>query len=299
MKSILIIGGSGFLGENLIHYVNRGVKFYFTYYSSELSNDNRYKEIAYKLDIRNKEEVHNLFNQIVPDIVIHIAAITNFQLCATQQKLAREVNVEGTLNLVMESERIKARFIYISSDLVFDGERMFYSEKDVPKPICYYGKTKFEGELLVSSISSNYCIARISLIFGLSLNQSKSFSETIIENLKNSKEVKLFIDEYRSPIYVLDLCAVIFEIAKNQNIQGIYNICGGERISRYEFGLKLCEFFGFDKNLIIPTKIDDFPFLDNRPKDCSMNNMKIRNVLKGNFRSIEQGIANFSKLFSN
>jgi len=293
MIKLLIIGGSGFLGGNLSLIAPSSWRTYVTYYSSTVYNDK--SDFALKLNIANKKEVENLISKISPDIIIHAAALTNMDYCADNQKTAWEINALGTKNIAIAAEKIAARLIYISTDLVFKGDRSFYSEKDCPDPLCYYGKTKLEGEKIVSSLSSNYCIARISLVYGWSVNSSKCFTEIMIENLKQGNRIKLFEDEYRTPIFNRNLCKILIELSEFDTIQGLYNLCGSERLSRLEFGFQLCEIFGFNKKLIIPISVDDIEFKDKRPKDCSMSNEKSMNVLKTEFCSIKEGLVDMRK----
>lgn len=296
MESLLITGGSGFLGANLALMTSSYWKTYATYHSSPVHN--KRLGVALHLDIKNRDEVEKIVYEISPKVIIHTAAITNSDFCVEHQKTAWEVNVNGTENIASAAKQVKARLIYISTDLVFKGDKSFYSEKDIPTPLCYYGKTKLEGEKIVSSLSSNYCIVRTSLIYGWSLNSSKCFTEVMISNLKNGKKVRLFVDEYRTPIYTKNLCEILLELAKRNDLQGVYHICGSERLSRFEFGLKLSEIFDFNKELIIPISINDFSFKDKRPKDCSMRNDKAKSALKRKFWSVEEGLKNM-KYFEN
>lgn len=290
MESLLITGGSGFLGANLALMASFYWKTYVTYHSSPI-RDKRLG-VALHLDIKNRDEVEKIVYKISPKVIIHAAAITNSDFCVEHQKLAWEVNVNGTKNIVSAAKLVKARLIYISTDLVFKGDKGLYSEEDIPAPLCYYGKTKLEGEKIVSSLSSNYCIARTSLIYGWSLNSSKCFVEIMIDNLNNGREVRVFMDEYRTPIYVKNLCEILIELAKREDLQGLYHICGSQRLSRFELGLKLSKIFDFNKDLIIPISVDDFSFKDKRPKDCSMRNDKAKSVLKTKFWSVEEGLKN-------
>jgi dTDP-4-dehydrorhamnose reductase len=288
MDSLLITGGSGFLGANLALMVSSYWKTYATYHHSPFCNKNL--GIALHLDIKNRDEVKRIVSEISPKIIIHTAAITNSDFCAEHREEAQEVNVKGTNNITLAAEHVGARLIYISTDLVFKGDKRFYSEEDIPNPLCYYGKTKLEGEKIVASLSSNYCIARTSLIYGWSINSSKCFTEIMIGNLNNGKEARLFVDEYRTPIYIKNLCEILSELAKREDLQGIYHLCSSQRLSRFEFGLTISEIFGFNKKLFIPVSVDNFSFKDKRPKDCSMKNEKSMRDLKTKIWSIEEGV---------
>ena len=293
MDSILITGGSGFLGGNLALMAPSSWKTYLTYNSNSI----RHKKtaLACNLDITNYNAVERLINEIAPKIIFHLAAITNSSFCEEKQKTAREVNVIGTENIVKAAEQVHARLIYISSDLIFRGDDSFYTEESYADPICYYGKTKLEGEKIVASFSSDYCIARTSLIYGWSSNSSKCFTEIMISNMRKGNEITLFKDEYRTPIYIKNVCAVLIDVAKNNQKQTLYHICGPERLSRYEFGLKVSKVFALDKELIVPTSSATAFLNCRRPKDCSMSNEKAINDLKADYWSIEKGLKDMRK----
>jgi dTDP-4-dehydrorhamnose reductase len=289
MLTILITGGSGFAGRNLIRRISPFAKVYSTWHTHVVEEGQSIKSV--KLDITNSEEVQKVISDISPEIIIHAAAIANLKLCRENQSKSYEVNVRGTYNIARAAEKAGARMIYISSDLVFDGSRSYYKEEDIPEPICYYGKTKYEGEKIVASVNSNYCITRSALIYGYGLGLSQPFSQVIIEKLSHGISVELYKDEYRSPIYIKNFCDIIFEISLNDQIHGLYNICGTQRLSRFDLGLKISELFGFDKRLIIPVLVSNSALNEIRPRDCSMKNSKLKAAIKTKIQTIEEGLS--------
>ncbi len=294
MERLLITGGSGFLGGNLASLATCCWETYTTYHSSPIPE--RGFGTAYYVDIGKEDEVRRLIDKLSPKVVIHAAAITHLDFCAQHQRVAREVNVRGTENVALAAEQVKARLIYVSTDSVFKGDEGLYSEDDLPEPLGYYGQTKLEGERIVSSLSSNYCIARASLLYGWSLNSSRCFTETMIDDLRNKREVKLFVDEYRTPMYVKNLCEMFLELAARDELQGIFHIGGSQRLSRFEFGLRIAQEFGFNEKYINPVSVKTFPFVDKRPRDCSMRNEKAASILKAKFWSIEEGLKDMKRV---
>jgi dTDP-4-dehydrorhamnose reductase len=276
MSTVLITGGSGFLGGHLAFYISKYLETNVFYHSNPIKS-NRFN--SFKVDITDKHELTRIIQKISPSIIIHCAAITDLNFCETNKQMAWNVNVQGTKNIAFVAEKIGARIIYVSTDLVFEGIKSYYSENDFPTPKCYYGKTKLEGENFIASINSNFCIARVSLIYGLSISKSSCFTEFTIEKLKNNNNVYLFKNEYRTPIYVQNICEIIFELTTKENINGLFHIAGSQRINRYEFGLLLADVFGFNKELITPVKTKEYDQYKFRPEDCSLNNKKMLDVL--------------------
>lgn len=291
--TILITGGSGFLGGNLIVQISQRFNIYSTYNTVIPNFKNQTR-----LDITNEKEVFDILLEIKPDVIIHTAAMTNINKCFLDKVSCWKVNVEGTKNIVSAAEHIGSRLIYISTDMVYSGNESFYTETSEPKPICYYGKTKLEAEKIVGVSKLSYIIARVSLIYGLSKNNRKIFSEEIIKLLKQQRVIKLFTDEYRTPIYIDDLCKILFTLIDKSDLTGIFNISGDERVSRYEFGERLADLFGFSKKLLEPISIDDFNFLNKRPKDCSTSNLKIKKMLGAKFRTLDEGLLDMLIKFS-
>ncbi len=288
MKPLLITGGSGFLGGNLVSIAAGLGETYFTYHTSPCPAESSGAAIC--MDVTDQAQTEKIVSEISPAVIIHAAAITDAGYCEEHQQDAWDINVSGTRNVASAAEKVGARLIYASTDMVFSGGDSFYSEGDTPNPVHYYGKTKLMGEQIVQSVSSNYCIARIALVYGRSANNSKCFTETILEKLGRGESVRLFVDEYRTPIYAKNLCNAFLELAERDDLQGIYHLAGSERLSRFEFGLRLAEIFGLDKKLLVPVSVGDVSFAYNRPRDCSLSHDKAASVLSTRFWNVEESL---------
>ena len=95
-----------------------------------------------------------------PDIVIHTAALTNVDLCETNNVLANLINVQGTKNIVDGCMKIQSKIIFISTSYVFDGNSDQYFEEDLPNPTSYYGITKYESEKIIQNSNLDFLILR-------------------------------------------------------------------------------------------------------------------------------------------
>ncbi|MFC1849710.1 SDR family oxidoreductase [candidate division CSSED10-310 bacterium] len=290
-KTVLITGASGYIGGNLAYFMSEVGDIYRTFHTSPLRTGQ-----AIPLNITDKNEVNRVIQDRCPDLIIHTAAITNANQCAAQPQLAWDVNVSGTENIARAAQGVEARLIYLSTDLVFGGHSSFYAEEDIPTPICYYGKSKLAGEHVARKLCSRCCILRLALAYGWSATSSTCFTEKIIETLRRSEKINLFNDEFRTPVYITDVCQIITAIASTENHQDLYHVSGTERLSRYQFGLRLAAIFNFNQNLINPISVSDFDFQDERPRDCSLNSEKIKQFLSLNIRSVDQGLHDMASL---
>lgn len=268
---ILLTGGSGLFGQAFIDLVKKTYELYATYNQNPLNFEN-----ALQLDITDVEQVKKVIEKIKPDVIVHSAAFTNVDKCEIEKEKACETNAKATENIAKIADKINAKLIYISTDYVFDGEKGLYKEEDKTNPINYYGLTKLEGEKAVIKHCNDYVIARTSVIYGMN---KKNFATWVIDELKNGRQINIITDQWVSPTLNIDLAEQILALIEKDE-KGIFHTAGGERISRYDFVMKLAEIFGFDKSLINPITSDKLNWIAKRPKDSSLDVSKISNIKK-------------------
>jgi len=283
---ILITGGSGLLGWNLSKIASCNHQVIISYFKHPVELPDLCSVL---LNIINKSEVKKLIKFYRPEVIIHTAALTNVDFCEENKEITKKTNVNGTRNIAEAVEEINGKLIFCSTDLVFDGKKGNYREEDEVNPLNYYAETKVKGEEIIRKICSNYVIARISIIYGWSNNINKGFTDNLLENLKSKKKVFLFQDQFRSPIYAVNLSEALLEIAK-RDITGIIHLGGKERISRYEFGRKFARKFHLDTELIIEGSFMEHDLIGTRPKDSSLDISKAKAILKTRFIDINEGL---------
>lgn len=305
MKKILITGASGFLGWNLalsfcegtaLHTPTpslpacgegKGYRVFGTYHTHPIEVEGCR---MLPLDLADGQAVRRLLADIKPDVIIHTAALTNPDACERDRGLAFRVNVKGTEHLVRFAEKIHARLIFISTDIVYDGLRGNYAEEDPPNPLNYYAETKLKGEELVAEGCEDFAILRPSLMYGWGNGINRSFTDWMWGSLTEGKEIGLFTDQHRTPLLVHQALEVIRGAMEDPRVKGLFHAGGGERINPYEFGLKFCEAFGLPQGLLKPIEMEGFNYLARRPKDCSLNSSKIAALLGVRLLSIEEGL---------
>lgn len=289
---LLITGGSGLLGSNLAFLAAReGIETYAAYCSHPVKIAGA---TIFLLDITQRSDVLSKIEEIQPDIIIHTAAVTKPDVCEEDRDMAYRVNVTGTESLIQAAKATRAKFIYLSTDLVFDGRSGLYREDDPPNPLSCYAWTKLEGEKIVAANSVNYCIVRTAVIYGPSI-QGGSFSEWIIRGLKEGKQVPLFVDQFRSPILVTNLAQALLEIC-HRDVTGLYHLGGAERINRLDFGRILALEYGFSESNLSSVSMNDFGFKAPRPKDCSFDLSRAKKTFKIKFLGVKEGIKQLRKL---
>jgi dTDP-4-dehydrorhamnose reductase len=275
---ILVTGASGLLGQALMRKLSEaGFKTFGIYYEEK-----RYRNLK-KVDIRNAKKLLSVAKTFKPDAVIHTAALTNVDLCEKDKKLAYTVNADGTRNVAFIASKFDAKMIYISTDYVFDGERGLYKEEDIPNPINYYGFTKYLGEEIVKSLCSDFIIARTSVLYGY---EKENFVLWVVKKLENNEKIKVITDQFNSPTLNEDLAEQLIKLIE-KDFKGVIHTAGRERISRYDFALKIAKVFNLDATNIQACLSSELEWLAKRPRDVSLSVNKIKrykkplNILEG------------------
>jgi dTDP-4-dehydrorhamnose reductase len=288
MKKVLITGGSGLLGQHL----NLAVSTNFNILTTYNNHPGNCREFLYgKINLLDEKELKVLFQEFQPDIVVHTAAITN--PVPKENQSARDyfdINVTATKNIAELCSNYNSKLIYISTDLVYAGYRGSFLKEDAKLiPASLYAETKLVGESKVKEFTDNYLILRTALLYGFGLNHSRNHFHFIYDELKNNRPVKLFTDQYRTPISLIDTSEVLNELVEMEIKEEIINLGGLQRVSRYELGEMLCSIAGFDKNLlqrITSDDIPDYPMVE----DVSLNIEKLK-ALGIKPRTIEENIS--------
>lgn len=276
MKKVLITGGSGLLGQYL--NISASKKFnIFTIYKNNPGNCKEFPNL--KVDILNEFDLRELFQKVNPQVVIHSAAITN--PLPKENQLSKnyfDTNVAATKSIAQLCEKYLSKLIYISTDLVYAGYRGSFLKEDAKLiPATLYAETKLVGEMKVKESTDNYLILRTALLYGFGLNHSQCHFQQMFYDLKINKPVKLFIDQFRTPISLIDASRLITDLAGMDLKAETINLGGLERVSRYELGEMLCSIAGLDRNLLQKITMDEIP---NFPKvaDVSLNTEKLQEL---------------------
>lgn len=294
MKRILITGISGLLGNNLSYYL----KDQYTILGLYNQHTTQIPGIkTAKVDLTKGEELIDIINKFNPEIVIHCAALSDIDYCEENQNLAYQVNVLGTRRLIDAIRSHGSKFIYISTDAVYDNSNgSALNEEDKINPANYYGETKYLGELEALK-SKNALILRTN-IFGWNIQDKYSIAEWVIHELSNKREIQGFNDVQFSSIYTFELGRILDKAIK-KDIQGIYNCSSRTSMTKYEFAVKLANYFKLNTSLINSISVDDFVFKANRRKCLDLDVGKLEKILDFRMPTIEESIDHFYQDYQN
>ncbi|MGJ7920820.1 dTDP-4-dehydrorhamnose reductase [Neobacillus sp. LXY-4] len=224
-----------------------------------------------ELDITDEQSVYQFVNEVNPDAIIHCAAYTAVDQAENEKEICWNVNVNGTKYLAAAAKKAKAKFVYISTDYVFDGEGLDpYTERDLPKPVGYYGVTKYEGEKRVQSLLTEWFIVRISWVFGMN---GKNFVKTMLRLAETQGELNVVGDQVGSPTYTGDLAGLLLDMIQTEHY-GIYHATNEGFCSWAEFAKEIFLLSGKEVNVhTITTK--EYPTKAIRPKNSRLSKQKL------------------------
>lgn len=283
MKKLLVIGASGLLGSKAIELRKEHYEAYGTYAKNE-------REGLYKLDVSDRTAVFSFIEEIRPDIVLDTHGLNNVDYGESHQEEVWKVNVEGSKTVAEASQRVGAKYIFISSDYVFSGTKSIYTEKDKPDPVNYVGRAKWATESLLEVLGIDYIAARTSGLYGrVSSTGKKSFVQFIVENVQKGVKTEVINDQYSSPTLVDDLARSLFALAE-ANATGVFNIVGRDCITKYEFAKAICKEFKLDESLITPCSTASISQAAKRPIKVKMSTRKLKQLIKQAPVGVKKGL---------
>lgn len=288
-KRLLITGVSGLLGSNIAYCLKDHYDIYGLYHHHSISIPGIETRCV---DLRFKLHTQSIIQQFNPDIIIHSAALANVDTCEEDPKLAHDINVQSTQNLIEIIHGSFAKFIYISTDLVYDGIKGNFAEDDPVGPRNNYAKTKLEGEKI--ALSHPDALVLRTNFFGWNYTKKQSLAEWVMQELREKRSVQGFNDVFFSSIYTFDLAQLIDRMI-NKDLRGVYNCVSNTSLSKYDFLVSIAKGAGLDSNLIKPVSIDASSLKANRSKNLSLDTSKISRDLGVVPPPIEEGIRHFLK----
>ena len=146
----LITGSTGLVGSQVIKdLVQQNHTVYSCYH-----NEKPFHGTPIQLDLTTQDKIIQTLQETKPDRIIHLAAMTNVELCETEKELATQINTKATETIAKQAAKQQAFFVYVSTDYVFDGKIGMKKEDDATNPLGVYGKSKLEGEHTLNNLAS-------------------------------------------------------------------------------------------------------------------------------------------------
>lgn len=233
MKQVTIFGAFGQVGTDLSKQFE-----YNNWKVNKVSHN--------QVSIENYLQVKSYLEDNPTDLIINAAAFHGVEKCEVEIAKSWMINTQGSSNLAITAQAIKAKYVFLSSDYVFDGFKGSpYKEIDSVSPINVYGKTKAAAENTILSISESNLIARISSVFGSfgKSNKGMNFVDKIVSMAQKNESIIITNNLIMSPSYSVDISRKIFELV-NLDGSGIFHLCNEGSASWFEFAIEICSQLG-------------------------------------------------------
>lgn len=291
--NVLVTGGNSLLGKALWESAPPHVSLLVTDLPERGFMLHKHQTAV--LDVTQASAVSQTVRRFHPQVVIHLASLSDVDACESHPQRARQVNVQGTENLVTACKENGAKLIFASSNGVFDGQLAPYSERSRPHPIYVYGETKLEGEERIRSALRDHLILRLMTLYGWPPRGARANPVTwAIAKLQRGQVLQMVTDQFVNPLYAPSAAEAIWKLVAN-NRRGTYHVAGATRVSRYAWTRAIAKVFGYDPQLVKPVTASFFARLTSRPKDTTLTTTKLQQAIDWKPLTLKAGLTVMKK----
>jgi len=282
---MLFTGGSGLLAVNWAQAMRDSCALTLGLHNRKISLS---QTLAKKIDLESVDKLTRILEELNCKVVVNAAGLASVEQCESDPALAHHVNVTLASNVAKACANLGLQLVHISTDHLFSGQEPMVTEDHPIAPVNVYGKTKAEAEHRVSEINPGALVIRTNF-YGWGTSYRQSFSDMVIKRLRSHQEITLFQDVSYTPVLIDNVAKVVHDLI-DLKVSGTFHVVGDDRISKYEFGLRIAKKFGLDSSKIVPGFLANQPRLTQRPFDMSLSNSKVRNLLGRPVGSIQEQI---------
>jgi len=271
---ILITGGSGLLALNWACAIREK-------WDVVLGTHQRAVSLAgttsRPVDLTSAAAFAREVEDVRPDVIVHTAGLTDVDRCEADPARAIEGNASPARCVAEVAALQSVPLVHISTDHLFTGERPLVDEAESPRPMNQYAVSKLRAEEWVIAACPSALVVRTNF-FGWGHASRRSFSDWILDSMRAGKSLSLFDDVYFTPILASRVAAECHGLL-DRGQSGIFNICGDERISKYQFALRLARAFELGEDGFRKSSIAGAGLKALRPNDMSLDHAKARQAL--------------------
>jgi len=265
---VLIVGASGFIGSAL--HASFGAEAVGTYHTHAAHG-------LRALDMRDAAAVDRLVRELHPTVIIQPAAQPHVDWCEDHVQESYDVNVTGARNVATAARAVGARYVFFSTDYVFNGAAGPYREDAPPAPLNVYGRHKLEAEQLIADTVEDHAIVRVCGVYGFE-RQGKNFVMALLARGRRGEPMTVPSDQWGTPTYADDLAAAVRELAQ-ASPRGVLHVVGPECLDRMSFARLACGVFGLDPAFLQPRTTAALGQRAPRPLHGGLNAARARAVL--------------------
>jgi dTDP-4-dehydrorhamnose reductase len=278
-RRVLVVGASGFVGGALLHA-----------FGDTAAGTCHHTPGAglHPLDITDAAAVDALVEGLAPALILHPAAQPNVERCETEPDESHRINVDGTLHVARAAKRVGARFVYFSTDYLFDGRAGPYPPDAVPAPLQVYGRHKLEAEEAIRTLLDDYLIARVCGVYGYHPT-GKNFVMALIRNARRQQPMVVPEDQWGTPTFVENLAAAVKELALSTYV-GVVHPVGPDCVSRIDFARTAAAMLGFAPDFLQPRSTAALHQQAVRPLRGGVDNRATQALLTTPLMGVREGL---------
>ena len=244
---------------------------------------------AVAFDLEDPDTFPRAVDAARAEAVVHAAALPDPDVCEREPERARVCNAEAPARLARMGRANGVRLIVLSTDLVFGGDRAPYAEEDPPAPRLAYAHTKYAGERGAQAEDPRVVVLRLPLMVGRGHGRRATASEAAAWALREGRPLRLFTDQYRTPVDADSVADAIERVLARPEVTGTFHLGGTERVSRYEIGQRAASVFGLPRDHIAAIRQGDLA-LAPRPADVSLVSRRAHDLLGWRPRPLDVAI---------
>ncbi len=290
-RPICVIGGSGQIGERLVQVLSeRGWPVTSTYYHHARPG-------ASALDATDAVQVHELVSRLRPRLIINsLNAPGGTDACEADPELARRVHFETARHLMDAARAVKAKFVQISTDYVFDGREGPYGEDAIPAPLSQLGRAKLHAEEYALQYLSESLVVRTSFVFSWTPHSAtKNFVMQMLEHDQRKQVLRVPNDQVGNMTYAPNFAEALVELIE-LGAHGLYHVAGRTRCSKHAWALRVAAYFGLSPEIIEGVSTTALGQRGPRPLQSGFRLEKVQAVLKRTrLMSLDEGLADMAR----
>jgi len=281
-RKILIVGASGLVGGCLLDYF--GTRAVGTAHANLSARAG-----LIHCDVTDAEQAKTVVARSGADVVVHTAAYTHVDGCELNPSLSQAVNVEGTRNVARACREAGLRYLFVSTDYVFDGESGPHRIGESLAPLNVYGRHKAEAEQIVCETVDDHAIVRACNLYGWQPG-GRNFVMAVYELGISGKPMRVPVDQFGSPTLAEDMTHAV-EVLASCDQTGVFHFAGPDYLDRLEWATKAAEVFGIDAAFLEGVDTSELSQAARRPLMGGLDAGESCERLGISFRGVADGLA--------
>lgn len=301
---LLVVGAAGQVGRNLVRRgLERGDEVVGAYNARPPDVPGIREE---QLDKTNEERCRHVVLSHRPDVILDTGALHNVDYCESHPEEAHRVNRDGTRYLAEAARAVGAKFVFVSTDFVFDGTGTPpYRESDPTHPQSVYAESKLAGERATLGVSADHLVVRPSVIYSWvdtrqrresSSGKGMNFGTWVVEEVAAGRPVRIINDQVASPTLADDLAGALFALV-DKGAGGTFHAAGRTSVTRYDFTVRLVRQLGLETGLVHPVATRELAQKAVRPTDSSLSSAELERVTGYRTMDLDTALLEFAGAF--